>query len=119
MYGKKSSSKKTTTELPNTVFNDLELCSTNSIDTIFTDAKQNTYVFKKDKYWKLTEDGIAAGYPKSISKSWPGLPSNIDAAFTYKNGKTYFFKVSLNKYDLGSNGHKTNKSLLYDFDGTM
>lgn len=45
-------------------------------------------------YWKLTEDSIAPGYPKLISRSWPGLPGNIDAAFTYKNGKTYFFKDS-------------------------
>lgn len=63
------------------------------MDTIFIDAKENTYVFKGDKYWRLTDDGMAPGYPKTISKSWPGLPSNIDAAFTYKNGKTYFFKV--------------------------
>jgi hypothetical protein len=51
-------------------------------------------VLTGDHYWKLTEDGIAAGYPRSISKSWPGLPSKIDAAFTYRNGKTYFFKGS-------------------------
>ncbi|XP_013144288.1 PREDICTED: matrix metalloproteinase-16 [Papilio polytes] len=29
-----------------------------------------------------------------VSRAWPGLPANIDAAFTYKNGKTYFFKGS-------------------------
>jgi hypothetical protein len=45
-------------------------------------------------YWKLTEEGVAVGYPRAITTMWPGLPSNIDAAFTYnKNGKTYFFKV--------------------------
>lgn len=47
-----------------------------------------------DHYWKLTDDGIAAGYPKTISRSWQGLPGHIDAAFTYRNGKTYFFKGS-------------------------
>lgn len=58
---------------------------------------------------------MAEGYPKKISEGWPGLPGkwttngsgiisiltplnvtanagNIDAAFTYKNGKTYFFQ---------------------------
>ncbi|KAL1450024.1 hypothetical protein WDU94_002486 [Cyamophila willieti] len=45
-------------------------------------------------YWKLTEESIAEGYPKLISKSWIGLPGHIDAAFSYKNGKTYFFKGS-------------------------
>lgn len=47
-------------------------------------------------YWKLTDTSIATGYPRLISKSWIGLPGNLDAAFTYKNGKTYFFKG--NKY---------------------
>lgn len=47
-----------------------------------------------EHYWKLTEDGVASGYPRLISGTWHGLPGNIDAAFTYKNGKTYFFKGS-------------------------
>ena len=51
-------------------------------------------MFKGAHYWKLTDNGIEQGYPKLISKTWPGLPNNIDAAFTYKNGKTYFFKGS-------------------------
>jgi len=46
------------------------------------------------KYWKLDGNNIAAGYPRSISKDWGGLPDNIDAAFTWTNGKTYFFKGS-------------------------
>lgn len=45
-----------------------------------------------DYYWKLTNDGLAQGYPKSIAGTWSGLPGSMDAAFTYKNGKTYFFK---------------------------
>lgn len=47
-----------------------------------------------DYYWKLTDDGLAQGFPKSIACTWYGLPGNIDAAFTYTNGKTYFFKGS-------------------------
>jgi len=49
-------------------------------------------IFSGDYYWKLTDDGLAQGYPKPISGTWSGLPGNVDAAFTYKNGKTYFFK---------------------------
>jgi len=45
-------------------------------------------------YWKLTDNGVASGYPRRISSTWKELPSNIDAAFTYRNGKTYFFKVT-------------------------
>lgn len=41
----------------------------------------------------LNDDGIEKGYPKSISKEFYGLPSYLDAAFTWTNGKTYFFKV--------------------------
>jgi len=40
----------------------------------------------------LTDDGLAQGYPKSVSGTWSGLPGNIDTAFTYKNDETYFFK---------------------------
>ena len=46
------------------------------------------------KYWKLTLDSVAAGYPRNIQDDWKGLPSNIDAAFTWKGfGATYFFKA--------------------------
>ncbi|XP_025830615.1 matrix metalloproteinase-14 isoform X3 [Agrilus planipennis] len=71
---------------------DKELCNDPRIDTIFNSADGETYAFKGDKYWKLTREAVAPGYPKLISEGWPGLPGDIDAAFTYKNGKTYFFK---------------------------
>jgi matrix metalloproteinase-14 (membrane-inserted) len=47
-----------------------------------------------DKYWKLEDDKVAAGYPRFIRNDWPGLPGSIDAAFTWTNGRTYFFKGS-------------------------
>ncbi|XP_028129859.1 matrix metalloproteinase-14 isoform X2 [Diabrotica virgifera virgifera] len=73
---------------------DPSLCADPTFDTIFTSAEGYTYVFKGEKYWRLTDDSIAPGFPKLISDYWVGLPGNIDAAFTYKNGKTYFFKGS-------------------------
>lgn len=51
--------------------------------------------FSGKHYWKLTDYGVASGYPRRINNAWKELPSNIDAAFTYRNGKTYFFKVKL------------------------
>lgn len=55
-------------------------------------ARACVVCFLGDYYWKLTDDGLAQGFPKSIAGTWSGLPGTIDAAFTYKNGKTYFFK---------------------------
>lgn len=46
------------------------------------------------QYWELTDDGIANGFPRSITEDWEGLPTFLDAAFTWSNGNTYFFKVS-------------------------
>ncbi|KAI4487929.1 hypothetical protein M0802_011691 [Mischocyttarus mexicanus] len=82
------------TSIPPTGEEDPELCMDPKIDTIFNSAEGHIYVFKGEHYWRLTDDGIASGYPKRISNSWKGLPGNIDAAFTFKNGKTYFFKGS-------------------------
>ncbi|KAL5286123.1 Mmp1 family protein [Megaselia abdita] len=73
---------------------DNDLCKDSKIDSIFNTADGQTYAFKGNKYYKLTENSVAEGYPKTISEGWVGLPGNIDAAFTYKNGKTYFFKGS-------------------------
>uniref|UniRef100_A0A336MF57 CSON000784 protein n=1 Tax=Culicoides sonorensis TaxID=179676 RepID=A0A336MF57_CULSO len=100
LYGRKTSGGGSqqptikTTKKPTVVQNDNsnELCKSPKIDAVFNTADGNTYVFKGDKYYRLTENAIADGYPKKISEGWPGLESNIDAAFTYKNGKTYFFK---------------------------
>lgn len=62
-------------------------------DAIMGTADDEYFVFKGSKYYKLTDDSVAAGYPKSILDGWPGLPSNIDAAVTWPgNSKTYFFK---------------------------
>lgn len=73
---------------------DEELCNDASIDAIVTVKDKTTYTFKGRYYWKLTEDSIAKGYPRLISRDWEGLPNNVDAAFTWTNGKTYFFKDS-------------------------
>merc|ERR1711915_83895 len=65
-------------------------------DTIVSTGDEETYIFKSRKYWKLTDDAVAPGYPRYISSDWPGLADNLDASFTWTNGFTYFFKG--NKY---------------------
>merc|ERR1719295_964650 len=76
-------------------FNNDNICANPTIDAIFLTADRSTYVFKGDSYWKLTRDSVADGYPRKIAQDWRGLPSNIDAAFTWESTKaTYFIKGS-------------------------
>jgi len=70
------------------------LCNTGGLDTMVTLKTRVTYAFLGNQYWKLTETSVAPGYPRSISEDWGGLPGNLDASFTWTNGKTYFFKGS-------------------------
>uniref|UniRef100_A0A2P2I1R8 Matrix metalloproteinase-14-like n=1 Tax=Hirondellea gigas TaxID=1518452 RepID=A0A2P2I1R8_9CRUS len=85
----------TTTAVPGTPISpSSELCRDSSIDAMVTMADKYTYVFKGSRYWRLTDEATAPGYPKQIALYWDGLPSNLDAAFTWVNGKTYFFKGS-------------------------
>lgn len=46
------------------------------------------------KYWKLSSTSVEEGYPRLISGDWGGLPDNLDASFTWTNGKIYFLKGS-------------------------
>ena len=71
-----------------------DLCKDGKVDTTLTMKDGGTYVFRRSKYWKLTDTGVARGYPRQISDDWEGLPNNLDAAFSWKNGKTYFLKGS-------------------------
>ena len=71
------------------------LClSSTHIDSILSLEDRSTFVFQNEQFWRLTDDAVARGYPKKTSKIWKGLPDKIDAAFTWKNGKTYFFSGS-------------------------
>ena len=49
-----------------------------------------------DKYWRFDDavGRVELDYPRDISM-WRGVPSDVDAAFQYIDGKTYFFKVGL------------------------
>ena len=73
---------------------DEDLCQDSSVDSMLTTLEGDSYAFKGGIYWKLTEDSIAPGFPRSIQQDWGGLPSGIQASFSWVNGKTYFFKGS-------------------------
>jgi len=70
-----------------------DVCTSRTpFDAAVTTADGNTYFFRGDKYWKLTEIGKMADPPggKSFQSDWE-LPGSIDAAFTFQT-KTYIFK---------------------------
>ena len=65
------------------------------IDAAFTYGPlKNTYFFTDDLYWRYNEVKCKMdhGYPRKIAAVWKGLPSKIDSAFTWLDGRTYFFK---------------------------
>jgi len=75
--------------------NNNELCNS-EIDALltfitFTNDTEG-FVFKGDKFWRLTKKGIAPGYPRLIASHFGGqLPNNIDAAFN-DGGSIFIFK---------------------------
>lgn len=98
LYGEKTSetpaSPATTRppSRPSPPVNESPVCSDSKMDAVVTMSDKITYMFKGSQYYKLTEDSIAPGYPRSISADWNGMPGFLDAAFTWTNGRTYFFK---------------------------
>lgn len=70
-----------------------DLCQDGSIDAVTRISDGSTYVFKGQHYWKVETNGLADGYPRRISADWDGLPGDLDAALTWADGKTFFFKV--------------------------
>lgn len=52
-----------------------------------------TYFFKGGACWSYENKKLQSGFPKSISDVFPGIPSDIDAAFVWSsNGDLYFIK---------------------------
>ncbi|KAF4523174.1 hypothetical protein B566_EDAN002432, partial [Ephemera danica] len=71
-------------------------CEKSTIDDVLLVPPNMAYFFKGDQIaLRLENRSIAYGYPKHIVKVFPGLPPNIDAAFSYSiTSKTYFLKGS-------------------------
>jgi hypothetical protein len=68
------------------------------IDAAFLrESNGKIYMFKGNKYVRLTETEVDPGYPKTISQNWPGLPSEfttgLDAALMRRDtSQIYFFR---------------------------
>ncbi|ROT74142.1 Matrix metalloproteinase-24 [Penaeus vannamei] len=54
---------------------------------------KRTYFFNRHEYYRYNEktQAMDQGYPKNMAK-WNGLPDNLDAVFTWKDGVSYFVK---------------------------
>jgi len=71
------------------------LCTDSKVDAIVKTTNNHTFVFQGDQYWEVTATGLAPGYPRRITSDWPGLPTDIEAAFTLQEtGFSYIFKGS-------------------------
>ena len=73
---------------------DATLCADGRLDAALMDL-DTMYVFKGDNYWRLTDVGVATGYPRKISDGWDGVPSPLDAALYHTaTDRIYLFQVS-------------------------
>ncbi|XP_046622272.1 matrix metalloproteinase-14-like isoform X1 [Neodiprion virginianus] len=60
------------------------------------EKNKKVYLYRGEKFWRFnaTSRMLDPGYPHNIRR-WRGIPSHIDAAMTWIDGKTYFFKDKL------------------------
>lgn len=68
--------------------------SLSHVDAAFVWGYNNrTYLTSGTLYWRIDDSTgkVELDYPRDMS-FWAGVGYNIDAAFQYTNGKTYFFK---------------------------
>ncbi|XP_055595717.1 matrix metalloproteinase-18-like [Uranotaenia lowii] len=70
-------------------FSPPKFCSLKKIDAAIVDEDDTTFVFAGNFYYIPSENPPKA---RLISSKWPGLPGNIDAAFRFTDGRSYFFK---------------------------
>ncbi|XP_053553842.1 matrix metalloproteinase-19 [Bombina bombina] len=89
------------------------------------DQDGKIFFFKGNNYWKYNNDRMEPGYPKLIKDGFPGVPSNLDAAFTQpaiiaKGGKVIrderIFFIKGKKYILydPATGNSTSPQSLQD-----
>ncbi|XP_056648592.1 matrix metalloproteinase-25-like [Diorhabda sublineata] len=57
---------------------------------------RKTYFYSMDRFWRYNETShtMDPGYPQHM-RAWRGVPSHLDAAITWKDDFTYFFRGGL------------------------
>ena len=55
-----------------------DLCRDGSVDTVFSTGDGSYYVFKGSKYWKLTDDSVAAGNKEFTNNVMAPMAAALD-----------------------------------------
>lgn len=72
---------------------DDQLCANGSIDAALS-VGNDTFVFRGQQYWRLTDEGVATGYPRPITQGWRNVSGPLDAAVHMpSNQRIYMFKA--------------------------
>ena len=67
------------------------------IDAVVTSYRDfRTYLFSRDEYCSVDEIEGGEGERGKMGDVWRDVPSHVDAAITWKDQKTYFFKGGYN-----------------------
>nr|XP_020448665.1 matrix metalloproteinase-19 [Monopterus albus]XP_020448666.1 matrix metalloproteinase-19 [Monopterus albus]XP_020448667.1 matrix metalloproteinase-19 [Monopterus albus] len=59
---------------------------------LYLDKNKKLVFIKGSQHWQWDEHTYTTLYPKPLSMLFTGVPSSPDAAFTWTNGKIFFFK---------------------------
>ncbi|RWS00622.1 matrix metalloproteinase-16-like protein, partial [Dinothrombium tinctorium] len=70
---------------------DDDICSSKEFDAATT-VNEVTYLFRGEYYFTIDSNGIVERKGRKISNDFNGLPNNLNAAVTTREGITYFFK---------------------------
>lgn len=85
-----------------TGLNNTMLCNKTPVNALL--KTENFIIIKGKKYWTISNNVLAAG-PFSLELKFPGLPDEIDAAFSVRNSSYFFKDKIMYKFTQGKKGY--------------